>query len=173
MPERVSDIGEFGLIRRINDLLKKDGVGSERVTIGIGDDTASFLPRPGYELLVTCDCMVEGRHYLPKYIQPQDLGRRAMALNISDIGAMGGRPLYALISLGLKGETLVQEIEEIYRGFLAELNPFGASIIGGNLTKSGNILHVYYVQPAGIFFKRIFQLPEVIFRRIQVMVYFA
>jgi len=138
MPERVSDIGEFGLIRRINDLLKKDGVGSERVTIGIGDDTASFLPRPGYELLVTCDCMVEGRHYLPKYIQPQDLGRRAMALNISDIGAMGGRPLYALISLGLKGETLVQEIEEIYRGFLAELNPFGASIIGGNLTKSGN-----------------------------------
>jgi len=138
MPERVSDIGEFGLIRRINDLLKESGVRSERVTISIGDDTASFLPRPGYELLVTCDCMVEGRHYLPQYIHPRDLGRRAMALNISDIGAMGGRPLYALISLGLKGETLVEEIEEIYRGFLAELNPFGASIIGGNLTKSGN-----------------------------------
>jgi thiamine-monophosphate kinase len=138
MPERVSDIGEFGLIRRINDLLKKSGVGSERVTIGIGDDAASFLPRPGYELLITCDCMVEGRHYLPRSIHPRDLGRRAMALNISDIGAMGGRPLYALISLGLKGETFVQEIEEIYRGFLAELNPFGASIIGGNLTKSGN-----------------------------------
>ena len=138
MPERVSDIGEFGLIRRISDLLKKSGIGSERVTVGIGDDTASFLPRPGYEILVTCDCMVEGRHYLPRYIRPLDLGRRAMALNISDIGAMGGRPLYALISLGLKGEMLVQDIEEIYRGFLAELNPFGASIIGGNLTQSGN-----------------------------------
>jgi len=138
MPERVSDIGEFGLIRRISDLLKKSGIGSERVTVGIGDDTASFLPRPGYELLVTCDCMVEGRHYLPRYIRPLDLGRRAMALNISDIGAMGGRPLYALISLGLKGEMLVQDIEEIYRGFLAELNPFAASIIGGNLTQSGN-----------------------------------
>jgi thiamine-monophosphate kinase len=134
----VSDIGEFGLIRRINDLLKKDGVRSERVTIGIGDDTASFLPRAGYELLVTCDCMVEGRHYLSQYIRPLDLGRRAMALNISDIGAMGGKPLYALISLGLKGEMLVEDIEEMYRGFLTELNPFGASIIGGNLTKSGN-----------------------------------
>ena len=138
MPERVSDIGEFGLIRRISDLLNKEGIRSEQVTLGIGDDTASFLPRPGYELLVTCDCMVEGRHYLPGKISPLDLGRRAMALNISDIGAMGGRPLYALISLGLKAEVLVQDVEEMYRGFLLELNPFGASIIGGNLTKSGN-----------------------------------
>ena len=138
MPERVSDIGEFGLIRRISDLLNKEGIRSERVTVGIGDDTASFLPRPGYELLVTCDCMVEGRHYLPGKISPLDLGRRAMTLNISDIGAMGGRPLYALISLGLKAEVFIQDIEEMYRGFLMELNPFGASIIGGNLTKSGD-----------------------------------
>ncbi len=138
MPEKASDIGEFGLIRRISALLTKEGVRSERVTLGIGDDTASFLPRPGYEVLVTCDCMVEGRHYLPGRIRPYDLGRRAMTLNISDIGAMGGRPLYALVSLGLKPETLVQDIEEMYRGFLAELNPMGASIIGGNLTTSGN-----------------------------------
>jgi thiamine-monophosphate kinase len=61
-----------------------------------------------------------------------------MALNISDIGAMGGRPLYALVSLGLRAEVFVQDVEEMYRGFLRELNPFGASIIGGNLTKSGN-----------------------------------
>ncbi len=138
MVEKLGDIGEFGLIRRINDLLKREGLQSERVTLGIGDDTASFLPRPGYEILVTCDCAVEGRHYLSRYTSPLDLGRRAMTLNISDIGAMGGRPLYALVSLGLKAEVPVQEIEEIYRGFLMELNPFGASIIGGNLTKSGN-----------------------------------
>ena len=138
MPETVRDIGEFGLIRRISDLLKKEGIRSDRVTVGIGDDTASFLPRPGYELLVTCDCMVESRHYLPGHISPFNLGRRAMTLNISDIGAMGGRPLYALVSLGLRGEIPVQDIEEMYRGFLAELNPFGASIIGGNLTQSGN-----------------------------------
>jgi thiamine-monophosphate kinase len=138
MAERVGDIGEFGLIRRIGDLVNKEGIRSERVTLGIGDDTASFLPRPGYELLVTCDCVVEGRHYLPGKISPLDLGRRSMALNISDIGAMGGKPLYALISLGLKADILVQDVEEMYRGFLLELNPFGATIIGGNLTKSGN-----------------------------------
>ena len=138
MTERVSDIGEFGLIRRIDELVKKGGIQSERVTVGIGDDTAAFLPRPVYELLITCDCIVEGRHYLPEYIRPLDLGRRAMVINVSDIGAMGGQPLYALISLGLKPDLLVQEVEELYRGFLLELNPFGASIIGGNLTRSGD-----------------------------------
>ena len=138
MPERVKDIGEFGLIDRINDLLKREGIRSERVTVGIGDDTASFVPRPDYELLVTCDCMVEGRHYLPAHTSFFDIGRRAMTLNISDIGAMGGEPLYALISLGLKAEVFVEEIEQMYRGFLAELSPLGASIIGGNLTQSGD-----------------------------------
>jgi len=138
MPERVGDIGEFGLIRRISDLVNKEGIRSERVTLGIGDDTASFLPRPGCELLVTCDCVVEGRHYLPGKISSLDLGRRAMTLNISDIGAMGGKPLYALISLGLKSDILVHDVEEMYRGFLLELKPFGAAIIGGNLTNSGD-----------------------------------
>ena len=142
MSERITDIGEFGLIRRINDLLHKEGVRSERVTVGIGDDTASFLPRPGYELLVTCDCLVEGRHFLPKHISRFDLGRRAMTLNLSDIGAMGGRPLYALVSLGLPGGLRVREIEELYHGFLKELNPLKASIIGGNLTLSGNGLFI-------------------------------
>jgi thiamine-monophosphate kinase len=138
MTEKIGDIGEFGLIRRISDLLNRDGIRSERVTLGIGDDTASFLPRPGYEVLVTCDAIVEGRHYLSEHISPFDLGRRAMTVNISDIGAMGGRPVYALVSLGLKAEMAVHDVEELYRGFLAELNPFNAAIIGGNLTKSGD-----------------------------------
>jgi thiamine-monophosphate kinase len=138
MTERVEDIGEFGLIRRIGELIDKEGIRAEHVTLGIGDDTAAFIPRPGYELLITCDSIVEGRHYLPESIRPMELGRRAMVVNISDIGAMGGKPLYALISLGLKAEISVQDVEEIYRGFLLELNPFGASIIGGNITKSGN-----------------------------------
>ncbi|MFC1896458.1 thiamine-phosphate kinase [Thermodesulfobacteriota bacterium] len=136
MSQTLSDIGEFGLIDRIHEFVQKEGLTAPGVTLGIGDDTAAFRPRPGYELLVTCDAMVEGRHYLPEHISPQDLGRRAMALNISDIGAMGGRPLYALVSLGLEAETLVTDVEAMYRGFISELNPFGASIIGGNVTKS-------------------------------------
>lgn len=136
MPKILADIGEFGLIHRIHKLLHKEGIQTPGVTIGIGDDTASFLPRPGYELLATCDCLVEGRHYLVDHISPLDLGRRAMAVNISDIGAMGGQSLYALVSLGLKADTLVADVEAMYRGFLAELKPFGASVIGGNITKT-------------------------------------
>jgi thiamine-monophosphate kinase len=137
MTELLADIGEFGLIERIDELLRRESVQTPGLTLGIGDDTASFLPHAGYEVLVTCDCMVEGRHYLPQHITPLELGRRAMVLNISDIGAMGGKPLYALVSLGLRADTPVSDVVAMYRGFVAELNPFGASIIGGNLTKSG------------------------------------
>jgi thiamine-monophosphate kinase len=139
MVETLEDVGEFGLIRRIHALLKKEGAAQPPdLTVGIGDDAAAFKPRPGYEILVTCDSVVEGRHYLPRFMTPRDIGRRSMVVNISDIGAMGGRPRYALVSLGLKGETPVGDVEAIYRGFLDELNPFGATIIGGNLTASGN-----------------------------------
>jgi thiamine-monophosphate kinase len=136
MPKTIADIGEFGLIHRIHEFLKKEGVQAPELKVGIGDDTASFTPRHGFEQLVTCDCLVEGRHYLPDYITPQELGRRAMVMNLSDIGAMGGHPLYALVSLGLKAKTPVADVEDIYRGFIAELNPFDASIIGGNITKT-------------------------------------
>jgi thiamine-monophosphate kinase len=138
MTETLSDIGEFGLIARIDDLLRKEGIQAPGITMGIGDDAAAFMPRAGYELVVTCDSVVEGRHYLPDRITSFNLGRRAMALNISDIGAVGGKPLYALVSLGLKGDTPVANVEDMYRGFISELNPFEASVIGGNLTKSGN-----------------------------------
>lgn len=136
MSETLASIGEFGLIDRIHRIIKQDSVPQAGVRLGIGDDAASFRPRDGFEILVTCDCIVEGRHYLSGHITPHDLGRRAMALNISDIGAMGGLPLYALVSLGLNNDTRVRDIEDLYQGFLAELNPFGAGIIGGNLTKA-------------------------------------
>lgn len=138
MVDDLTKIGEFGLIRRLRDLLVKEGSPGRGLLVGIGDDTASFVPRPKHEILVTCDSMVEGKHYLPDRMTPHELGRRAMTLNISDIGAMGGSPLYALVSLGLKPETSSADVEEIYRGFLFELNPFNAAIVGGNITGAGD-----------------------------------
>lgn len=135
MVPKISDIGEFGLIKRIQLLLEKQGFFSSKVVSGPGDDTASVLTRSGYELLITCDCLVENRHYLSGRIHPFDLGRRAMSVNISDIGAMGGQPCFALISLGLKPDLPVSFVDEMYRGFLEELYPFESSIIGGNITK--------------------------------------
>lgn len=142
MPETLASIGEFGLIHRIHKLLQQEGIRTPGVMLGIGDDTASFRPQAGYDLLLTCDCLVEGIHYLPDHITPLNLGRRAMAMNVSDIGAMGGQPLYALVSLGLKTDTRVADVEAMYRGFVKELNPFGASIIGGNITKTGDAVFI-------------------------------
>jgi len=136
MAETIATVGEFGLIHRIETVLREEGVLAEGVSVGLGDDAASFVPHPGYELLVTCDALVEGRHYLIDRISAQDLGRRAMAVNVSDIGAMGGRPLYALVSLGLKAETMVSHVIDMYRGFILELGPYEAAIIGGNITKT-------------------------------------
>jgi len=135
MRETLEEVGEFGLIERIDATLKREGT-APAVTLGIGDDAASFRPRAGFEVLITCDCLVEGRHYLPEHIKPKDLGRRAMAVNISDIGAMGGVPTHALVSLGLKSSTRVADVLDLYRGFVAELNPLDADIIGGNITKT-------------------------------------
>jgi thiamine-monophosphate kinase len=136
MHRTISDIGEFGLIDRIHTLIQEEGFETPGVTLGVGDDAAAFKPREGYEVLVTCDCLEEGRHYLHGLINPVDLGRRAMIVNISDIGAMGGLPLYSLVSLGLRKDTLIVDVESMYRGFIQELNPFKASIIGGNITKT-------------------------------------
>lgn len=136
MPKTLSDIGEFGLIDRIHKLIEEEGAQTPGVTLSIGDDTAAVKPRAGFELLATCDCLVEGRHYLPGRIDPVKLGQRAMVVNISDIGAMGGLPLYSLVSLGLREDILIEDIESIFRGFLIELDPFGAAIIGGNITKA-------------------------------------
>ncbi len=136
MNQTLAQIGEFGLIDRIHEIIKTEGIKLPKTTLGIGDDCAAFKPRPGYDLLVTCDCMVENRHYLPRFISPYDIGRRAMTLNISDIGAMGGRPRHALVSLGLRASTPLEDVKAIYRGFLKELNPLDAVIIGGNVTAS-------------------------------------
>ena len=70
MTETLADLGEFGLIDRIDKLLQREGIQAPGVTLGIGDDAASFRPQAGYEMLVTCDSIVEGRHYLPDYITP-------------------------------------------------------------------------------------------------------
>ena len=93
MNRTLSQVGEFGLIDRIHEIIRDEGVELPKNTLGMGDDCAAFQPRPGYDLLVTCDCMVENRHYLPQFISAHDMGRRAITLNISDVGAMGGLPL--------------------------------------------------------------------------------
>ncbi len=145
--ETVGDAGEFGLIRRIRRLIKEMGAAGTGLVLGAGDDTAAMTPTPGHDLLVTCDSMVEDRHFLKGRMSPREIGRRAMAANISDIGAMGGTPRWALVSLGLEKDFPVNDVLDMYRGFLDRLNPLNAVIAGGNIThlKEGSFIDITLV----------------------------
>jgi thiamine-monophosphate kinase len=128
----VADIGEFGLIDRIQKILPE--IDRKDLILGIGDDTAVIQINEHRSLLITCDIQVEDQHFRLKNISPYQLGRRAMAVNLSDIAAMGGQPTYALVSLGFPGSFPLSDFDELFRGMKDELALFSAHIIGGNLS---------------------------------------
>jgi len=126
----VSELGEFGLIGRIARRLPSPGEG---VVVGVGDDVAVLRTDGEHYLLATCDIQVEGVHFLREAIGPYRLGRKAAAINLSDIAAMGGVPTYLLVSLAMPPETEASFIDELYRGLQDEVSAAGADIVGGNM----------------------------------------
>ena len=138
----VKDLGEFGLIARLNAMVTRERGGPDngaafdfRLLVDTGDDTAAWQTGAATELATT-DTVVEGIHFTRETTPWRDLGWKALAANISDIAAMGGQPLYALITLGLPPETAVADIEELYRGLLDIGNRYGAAIVGGDIVRS-------------------------------------
>ena len=106
------------------------------VIIGIGDDVAVLRASSESVWLATCDVQVEGAHFLRGAIAPRSLGRKALAINLSDIASAGGRPRFALVSLGLPGDLEVEFIDELYAGLREEGSDFGVDIVGGNISRS-------------------------------------
>ncbi len=130
---KISDIGEFGLIDRIAAMLPAS---PRDVVVGIGDDVAVLRAGGPELLLATCDAQVEGVHFLRSTITPYQLGRKIIAINASDIAAMGGNPAWALVSMALPPDTEVSFVDELYRGMREELQRAGAAIVGGNLSRT-------------------------------------
>jgi thiamine-monophosphate kinase len=131
------EIGEFGFIESI----KKDCIVSlKEVVKGIGDDCAVFGPYSGRLLLFTTDMLVEDIHFLMSSITPYQLGWKAVAVNLSDIAAMGGRPLFALISLAVPVETDVELVQGIYGGMKAICGRYSVNIVGGDTVASPDAL---------------------------------
>lgn len=126
----VEDIGEFGLIDRIRDI-----VGKSSALLGIGDDTAVIDLGGPEVLLATVDMQVQDVHFRLNR-PPIDLGRRVIAVSISDVAAMGGKPRHVLSSLALPPGTGTAWVEDLYRGMTAEAERWGAGIAGGNLTRT-------------------------------------
>ncbi len=129
----ISQLGEFGLIDRIQHILPQP---SADVLVGIGDDVAVLRAGPGQVWLATCDIQVEGAHFLRQAIAPADLGRKALAVNLSDIASAGGKPRFALVSLGLPQDLPVEFVDDLYAGLRNEAEQFGVDIAGGNISSS-------------------------------------
>jgi thiamine-monophosphate kinase len=127
----VRDTGEFGLIRRLARALHAR---DKSVAVGIGDDCAVLRSAdPEKFLLLTCDPVVEGIHFL-RGTDPRRVGAKAMARNLSDIAAMGGVPRWAVISIGVRPDTPVRDVEKLYAGLREMARRFGCAIVGGDTT---------------------------------------
>jgi thiamine-monophosphate kinase len=124
-------LGEEALIQRVARLVPVLGPG---VVAGIGDD-AAVVTLAG-RVLVTCDIQVEGIHFTRELCAPPDVGWRALAVNLSDIAAMGGRPRYAVVSLALPQGMAAETVDDLYRGLGEAARLYGVVVVGGNMSGS-------------------------------------
>jgi len=130
---KFTEIGEFGFIESIKGACITS---LSDVIKGIGDDCAVLGPYSGRLLLFTTDMLVEDVHFLWDTITPYQLGRKAIAVNLSDIAAMGGRPLFILISLAIPVGMDVELIQDLYKGMKDICGHYNVNIVGGDTAAS-------------------------------------
>jgi thiamine-monophosphate kinase len=136
----VAQIGEFGLIDRLARLLNTAGRDPLRPeatgAIGIGDDAALWEPTPGHREVLTTDALIEDVHFRHRTTSWRDLGWKALAENVSDIAAMGATPARAFVTLGLRPDARVADLEELYRGMAEIAAAYQFAIVGGDTVSS-------------------------------------
>ena len=127
----LKDIGEFGLIDRIRSRQRRY---DEDVVVGIGDDCA-VLRRGGILEVITTDCLVEGTHFQPGWLGMGDIGYKSVAVNVSDVAAMGAVPRHAVITLFLPERITPQDVDDLYEGIEACAEGSGVGIVGGDIVR--------------------------------------
>ena len=121
--------GEDDLVRLIRQLVRRTAPG---LMVGIGDDCTVLETRGSASLLATTDLLIEDVHFRRRWAEPADIGAKALAVNVSDIAAMGGTPRWALVGLGCPEGTRADEIEAFYEGALSVADAHGVVIVGGD-----------------------------------------
>ncbi|MGE0042513.1 MAG: thiamine-phosphate kinase [Vicinamibacterales bacterium] len=129
----VSDLGEHELLALIRARLPAP---AGDVQVGIGDDAAVVAAGRNTRIVLTTDAQVEGVHIDRRISAPGDIGHKALAVNLSDLAAMGAEPRWALLSLVLPGTWLAAEVEALVDGLAALARTAGISVVGGNITAS-------------------------------------
>lgn len=133
MSESLKNLGEFGLIDRISRKFV-DNVGSG--ITGIGDDAAIIPHADGSVQLVTCDTLIENIHFCTDAISPEHLGYKSLAVNLSDIAAMGGKPDYVFLALAVPVSTSVNWIDSFMEGFYELTADHNVPLLGGDTTRT-------------------------------------
>lgn len=128
----LASLGEFGLIARIRGAVSDPA----ELPLGIGDDCAAALVPPGELLLTTTDLLIEGVHFRRDWTTPRALGRKSVAVNVSDIAAMGGTPRQLFLGVGLPADFPLAEIEAFLEGVLEAAAAYGATLAGGDTCRS-------------------------------------
>lgn len=135
---RLSELGEFNLINRLKSSL---GNTHPEVIKGIGDDAAAIKIQDNI-ILITSDMLLEGVHFDLSFTTFYQLGYKALAVNLSDIFAMGGRPRYFLIDIGIPEDRSLRDVDELYSGIKGLAKKFSVNIVGGDtcVSRQGVVL---------------------------------
>ena len=138
----VRDAGEFGLIDALQAVLPLTARVGGGLDVPIGDDAAVWQPPAGEAVVVSTDSLVEGVHFRLEWSDWERLGHKALAVNLSDIAAMGAVPGIAVVSLGLRGNERVGDLEALYRGMGALAVKTATRIAGGDIVSSPNAFSI-------------------------------
>jgi thiamine-monophosphate kinase len=128
----ISNLGEFGLIKRLNGGLKNNLPDS---ITGIGDDAAVIDLGTEFGLLST-DILLEGVHFDLSFFPLKHLGYKAIAINVSDVAAMNGIPRQVTVGIALSNRFSVEAVEELYEGMKAACKDFNVDLVGGDTSSS-------------------------------------
>jgi|Deesub1362A_J573_1020465.scaffolds.fasta_scaffold00048_35 thiamine-monophosphate kinase len=135
----LAHLGEEALLQWL--LQKARGQGRPRALLrGIGDDAAVLRPPKGVRLLLSSDMMLQDVHFDLSYFSPYQLGYKLVAVNVSDILAMGGRAAFMLFELAAPPKTTMGFLGHLLRGILDALREHGAVLVGGDLSASARLV---------------------------------
>lgn len=124
----VADIGELGLLKRLQPFCASDLIGDDAAVLPTSSEIVSHV--------ITTDVLVEGVHFSERTTSAQDVGWRAIAANLSDLAAMGAGPIGVTVGLSLPGTVTVNWVEGVYEGMDACLETYGGTILGGDICRS-------------------------------------
>lgn len=134
---KLNKIGEFGLVDKIKRAIYSQKHSGSKLMIGPGDDAFVARQSPGFLLVGTKDLLIEDVHFRRDWTTPEALGYKSLAVNLSDLAAMGAvKPLYALIGVALPGDIPVDFVDKMYIGMCKISKEFGVILAGGDTTSS-------------------------------------